>query len=107
MKTLPIPILFLIPLAGAGCTDFADVPRDVCGNGLLEPGEDCDSDAANCVRCAVTCDPGACPSDAYTCGVDGFCHAPGGELAEPGAPATSSACRRPRSSSATAIRRAR
>ena len=77
-----------LSLTLGSCTDFPDVPRNVCGNGILEPGEDCDSDAANCVRCAVTCDPGICPSDAYTCGVDGFCHAPGGELAEPGSPVT-------------------
>lgn len=68
----------------AACTDFTDVPRDVCGNGLLEPGEDCDSEDASCVRCAVTCStPQDCPTSDYTCGVDGFCHAPGGLLAEP------------------------
>jgi len=83
MKLVSLLLCLLV-----ACTDFADVQRGVCGNGLLEPGEDCDSDAANCVRCAVTCDPGDCPSAAYTCGVDGFCHAPGGELAEPGPPVT-------------------
>ena len=29
-----------------------------------------------------------CPSDAYACGVDGFCHAPSGDLARPSAPVT-------------------
>jgi hypothetical protein len=60
------------------------VPRNTCGNGVLEPGEDCDSSAATCVRCAVTCTTATdCPSAAYACGVDGFCHAPGGALASP------------------------
>jgi hypothetical protein len=34
----------------AACTDFDDVSRGVCGNGLLEPNEDCDSSDASCVR---------------------------------------------------------
>src|SRR5512139_2242052 len=79
----------LVLLALAGCTDFDSVTRDVCGNGLLEPGEDCDSSDPSCVRCAVSCAvDDDCPSDAYACGVDGFCHAPGGELARPTAPVT-------------------
>jgi hypothetical protein len=71
------------------CTDFADLARGVCGNGLLESGEDCDSDDASCVRCAVTCKGAVdCPTVAYSCGVDGLCHAPGGQLADPSAPVT-------------------
>src|SRR5256885_8502240 len=79
----PVLLLFLA-LAGAACTDFATIDRGVCGNGLLEAGEDCDSSAANCVRCAVTCSTAAdCPTTDYACGVDGLCHAPGGGLAAP------------------------
>lgn len=79
-------VLSFTLLAGA-CTDFDAVTRNVCGNGLLEQGEDCDSSDPNCVRCAVACSAQAdCPSADYTCGVDGFCHAPGGELAPPSAP---------------------
>jgi hypothetical protein len=73
----------------ASCTDFDDVTRNTCGNGLLEAGEDCDSSDPSCVRCAVLCDTVAdCPSEDYTCGVDGLCHAPSGELARPTAPVT-------------------
>lgn len=68
----------------AACTSFDAVPRNVCGNGVLEPGEDCDSTDATCVRCAVTCTKAAdCPSGDYSCGVDGTCHAPLGALATP------------------------
>lgn len=68
----------------AACTSFEAVPRNVCGNGVLEPGEDCDSSDATCVRCAVTCTAAAdCPSSDYSCGVDGLCHAPLGALATP------------------------
>lgn len=76
--------ILLIAALLAGCTDFATIDRGVCGNGLLEPGEDCDSGDARCVRCAVTCSARSdCPTIDYTCGVDGLCHAPGGGLAAP------------------------
>ncbi len=81
--------LSLLLVLAIGCTDFTDITRGVCGNGLLEPGEDCDTESARCVRCAVTCDEvDDCPSEAYACGNDGFCHAPGGALADPTAPVT-------------------
>jgi len=82
---LPLLVVLLV----SACTDFADVSRGVCGNGLLEPGEDCDGEAANCVRCAVSCGSAVdCPTEDYTCGVDGFCHAPGGLLGQPSVPVT-------------------
>jgi hypothetical protein len=71
------------------CTDFDAIPRGVCGNGLVEAGEDCDSSSPRCVRCAITCAAAAdCPNTDYACGTDGFCHAPGGALAAPSAPVT-------------------
>ncbi|MDB4956870.1 MAG: hypothetical protein JWO36_4439 [Myxococcales bacterium] len=78
-------IRWLIPIVFAGaCTSFDPVARGTCGNGLLEPGEDCDTTDATCVKCAVVCASAAtCPTSDYTCGVDGFCHAPSGTLAPP------------------------
>lgn len=68
-------------LAASACTSFDALDRGVCGNGLVEAGEDCDSSEARCVRCAVTCTTAAeCPHAGYACGVDGVCHAPGGVL---------------------------
>ncbi len=68
-----------------------------CGNGVLDPGEDCDTpDDPRCQMCGWACGSNAdCVSipapkraEDYACGVDGFCHAPGGALAaESGAPA--------------------
>ncbi len=76
--------LLLLVLSGAACTSFDTLDRNVCGNGLIEPGEDCDSSEASCVRCAITCDAQTdCPNAAYACGTDGLCHAPGGTLAAP------------------------
>jgi hypothetical protein len=72
-------IAWLIALAA--CTDLPPIDRDVCGNGLLEAGEDCDSNDPSCVSCAVTCNADdQCPTSAYRCGVDGLCHAAGGAL---------------------------
>lgn len=76
-------------LAGAivvlgACPGFDPITRNVCGNGLIEPGEDCDSSEASCVRCAVTCTRASeCPTTDYACGNDGQCHAPGGALGQP------------------------
>lgn len=68
----------------AACTTFEPVPRDTCGNGVLEPGEDCDSSDPSCVRCSVVCTAASdCPDATYACGVDGLCHAPGGALDKP------------------------
>lgn len=73
----------------SACTSFEELDRGVCGNGLIEAGEDCDSSADSCVRCAVVCGAAAdCPTADYTCGVDGLCHAPGGGLAKPVAAGT-------------------
>jgi hypothetical protein len=72
---------FVWLIALTACTDLAPIDRDVCGNGLLEAGEDCDSSDPSCVSCAVTCTADdQCPTSAYRCGVDGVCHAPGGAL---------------------------
>jgi hypothetical protein len=73
----------------AGCAAHDSPTRGVCGNHLLEPGEDCDRDDPTCVRCAITCTTAAdCPGDELSCGVDGLCHAPGGAFAHPTAGAT-------------------
>ena len=78
MRVVPLAVLL------AACSDFESLDRGVCGNGLVEAGEDCDSSEASCVRCAVTCDEQSdCPTSAYACGTDGLCHAPGGTLAPP------------------------
>jgi hypothetical protein len=73
----------------ASCADLPPIVAR-CGNGVLEPGEDCDTpDDPRCQACGWTCtstaDCASIPppkrSQDYACGVDGFCHAPGGELA--------------------------
>jgi hypothetical protein len=78
--------LGLAGLALAGCSDLLDLPPNTCGNGVLEPGEDCDSnpvDGATCLTsgphaCHMTCAAdggGRCPTG-WGCGVDALCRRP-------------------------------
>jgi hypothetical protein len=86
---------FLAIAALAACTDEVSVPSGVCGNYVLEAGEDCDKPGLTCTStCRIVCDPGAratpcasagafdgscCPSG-MICGVDTVCHAPTGTV---------------------------
>ena len=66
-----------------GCTSFDPITRNVCGNGIVEAGEDCDSTGPSCIACAVSCTTAMdCPNSAYACGADDLCHAPGGTLGQ-------------------------
>ena len=70
----------LLLLALAACTTFPAIDRNICGNGIVEPGEDCDSTDPSCVACAIACTAATdCPAS-YACGVDHTCRAPGGAL---------------------------
>jgi eukaryotic-like serine/threonine-protein kinase len=69
----------------AACGETA-IDRDVCGNGIVEAGEDCDSTDGRCTACAITCsttaeclaydDSGG--TAGFVCGPDALCHAPSG-----------------------------
>jgi hypothetical protein len=83
----------VVALAATACTTLPDLPANTCGNGVLEPNEDCDG-GTHCTKdCTVPCDDnGGCtfvpsPRDAsqYACGTDRICHAPGGWLQVPAA----------------------
>ncbi len=77
-------------VSGAGsCADLIDIDHDVCGNQILDPGEDCDGhddtsgspcaapgEPAACrFTCVPTAEPPVCPSG-YACGADGVCARP-------------------------------
>ncbi len=77
------------------CANLPPIASDVCGNGVVEPGEDCDTfapDAASRCRepgsvaaCHLDCAPrddgprGACPPN-WGCQSDGICRPPTGEF---------------------------
>ena len=68
----------ILVLAVAACSNLPAY-EPVCGNGVIEPHEDCDSSAA-CFQCSQPCDAAlACPTG-LTCGGDFLCHAPGGQF---------------------------
>src|SRR5512146_1809892 len=75
-------------LVGAlsGCTDLKDIPAGVCGNGVVESGEDCDSTSTSCGQpdtssaCRLVCaDDSGCPTG-WHCGTDGICREPTGKF---------------------------
>ena len=66
----------------AACSDLRDLGEPTCGNGIIEPGEDCDSPMSHCDRCSIVCgvsdDCNAITGGGYVCGPDQRCHAPSG-----------------------------
>ncbi len=81
------PLLMLL-----GCANLPSIDAGVCGNGIVESGEDCDSSDPQCKKCRIDCSLDAdgqrpaCPSG-WACGSDFVCRAPSGDFAEhPGPP---------------------
>ncbi len=90
MNNLPVYAMAIVTL---GCSNLSAIESDVCGNLVLEAGEDCDGfatvEGTECGApgsehaCAFTCNPGhpiqgpICP-DGFGCGSNGRCTAPSG-----------------------------
>jgi hypothetical protein len=81
-RALALPLLLPLSLSLAACKALPEIPLGVCGNHLLDPGEECDSgDDPNCappntpdachLRCGTT-GGGDCPPG-ETCADTGFC----------------------------------
>ncbi len=78
-------------LVGVGCRAFTDPPLDLCGNRVVEAGEDCDDPddpacgpASVAAACRYVCEPdevGAGCATGRVCGEDGICRAPAGSFA--------------------------
>jgi hypothetical protein len=79
-------------LAVAACSELPAVERGVCGNRVVEPGEECDGagPGGTCAEsgvnaCFFVCDPAAplpgC-TEGRACGVDQRCRLPGGGFAD-------------------------
>lgn len=81
---------WLVPVVvlAAGCTELPAIATGVCGNGIVEPGEDCDQrDSAACSNCYWMCKsdtPNECQNEAvgYLCAADGVCYGPSGDFAQ-------------------------
>jgi hypothetical protein len=83
-------------IAAAGCRELPELAPDVCGNGVVEDGEDCDGaidpalgGAPRCepvtsaLACRYTCSEGTCPIG-WACGDDAVCrHGTGVLVADP------------------------
>ncbi len=83
-------LLIAAGLALSACEDLPKLEGDICGNGVIEKGEDCDGvglgeNACNAL-CRLECTADrACPTS-FGCGSDGLCRQPTGAF-EPFGPA--------------------
>src|SRR5271165_4763418 len=98
------PLLLLASLLR--CTDFPQLQSGVCGNAVVETGEDCDTypispgtycrppgSAAGACRLDCTTGSGhSCPSG-WGCGTDGICRQPTGTFREANGPVAANAWR--------------
>ncbi|MET0344354.1 MAG: VCBS repeat-containing protein [Polyangiales bacterium] len=88
--------LWLLPLAG--CADLPELPRSVCGNAIVEDGEDCESvSSGELASCLPPGEEGACHYDCsvgsdgrpkpclpgWVCAVDQLCRRPTGAFEAP------------------------
>jgi hypothetical protein len=85
-------VRLVVLTALAACSSFQPIQPNICGNGILEDGEDCDDPKdPRCVACSLTCTsdsecmdvPAPRDGNAYLCGWDQptrLCHAPGGKF---------------------------
>lgn len=82
----------LLAAAGSSCSELPAVHSDVCGNGVVESGEDCDlyapagqacGRAGQSGQCRFTCDrqaTGASCPQGWACGLDQVCRRPTGDF---------------------------
>ena len=75
------------------CADLSEIQKGVCGNGVIDPHEDCDSSDASCGKpgtpaaCRFTCATSGTCAEGYTCGgFDHVCRRPAGELSPASSP---------------------
>ncbi len=94
---LGVAAALVVAALACACTEVPELPAGVCGNRVVEAGEDCDGYAepgATCGvsgtdnECAYICDTGgAVCLEGWQCGADGRCRAPSGTfVAAPSSP---------------------
>src|SRR5579864_1993152 len=71
----------------ASCATLDPLPGGTCGNGVIDPKEDCDTHDIGSFKCGapgtaaacrITCTAASACPDGWGCGVDGVCRQPSG-----------------------------
>ena len=81
MKRSSLLLALALPLGG--CTELGPISAGICGNGVVEAGEDCDQPGGSCVapgksfECRYSCEKTACQAG-WMCGADKVCREPTG-----------------------------
>lgn len=92
LRTALLPLIALSAAAAwpavlPACSELPEIQPSVCGNGVTEAGEDCDTFAPRSQRCRAPAEPGACHFDCtaqagdsgprcpsgWGCGANGVC----------------------------------
>ena len=73
-------------LSVGACTELEDIRGGICGNGVVESGEDCDGDkgcnpAGKAGACRFGCETAGECKPGWVCGADAICREPTGEFA--------------------------
>lgn len=88
---MKLALALLLLFAALGCSKLPEIPRGVCGNQVLEAGEQCDGSPAphacgaprTPAACRFICQGGvACP-EGMSCGRDEVCRVPSGAFEAP------------------------
>lgn len=95
----PLGLALGLSVLAQSCADLPAIPAGTCGNGVVDPGEDCDTFAPNGLRCraagaasacrfdcardATTKARAACPTG-WGCGTDTICRNPSGRFSATG-----------------------
>jgi hypothetical protein len=72
-------------LSVGACTELEDIRGGICGNGVVEAGEDCDGDkgcnpAGKAGACRFGCETAGECQPGWVCGADAICREPTGEF---------------------------
>jgi hypothetical protein len=95
MTRLILAVAVAVTVSASACSNLPDFTANVCGNGVVDPGEDCDGDASAVGGTCGTTGPNACHfvcansaacPTGYVCSADQRCRAPSSTFTQANGP---------------------